>query len=95
MIGTSSFNQRGVNKVITTRSKLKGRWIIASAPTLINLIHDRDNIDETIQNDEKASCFCYNSVILNENIAKIYYIPTKGCQMNTVHSLLAGALDNK
>ena len=80
------FKQRGVNKVITSRSKLKGLGTIPSAPKILNLN------DITTSYEEKEEEILIDTI----DIAKTYHIATTGCQMNVADSeRLAGVLENK
>eukprot|EP00547_Thalassionema_nitzschioides_P002862 CAMPEP_0194222468 /NCGR_PEP_ID=MMETSP0156-20130528/33005_1 /TAXON_ID=33649 /ORGANISM="Thalassionema nitzschioides, Strain L26-B" /LENGTH=706 /DNA_ID=CAMNT_0038953255 /DNA_START=94 /DNA_END=2214 /DNA_ORIENTATION=+ len=75
------FKQRGVNKVIKSRSKLKG---LGTTPTAPKIITKSSNLPS---NDESLDA---------TNMAKTYHIATTGCQMNVADSeRLAGVLENK
>mmetsp|Transcript_13257 Transcript_13257/g.24877 ORF Transcript_13257/g.24877 Transcript_13257/m.24877 type:complete len:741 (+) Transcript_13257:78-2300(+) len=75
------FKQKGVNKVITTRSKLKGFGMTAVAPKIGMIVEEQQ---EQQQQQQKIQA------------ARTYHIATSGCQMNVADSeRLAGVLENK
>ncbi len=83
------FKQKGVNKVITSRSKLKGLGTTPTAPKIVVSSSD------TVRNDDETTIDTTTSTT-STNIASKYYIATTGCQMNVADSeRLAGVLENK
>jgi tRNA-2-methylthio-N6-dimethylallyladenosine synthase len=79
-IPVMNFKQRGVNKIFTSRSKLKGLGTTPKTPQII------PNVDNLVT----------SSTTGNKKIAKKYHVATSGCQMNVADSeRLAGVLENK